>query len=271
MDITYDDLVLYCPSARQPDESVIEQMESWIMQARHHARKMLGYTFFSDVVAAEKESYAVLVPLLKRYICLKAYSLAIPSLDLVLTPTGFGVVSNQNLAPASADRVRVLRESVQNDADKALEDLLDALRDFEEWTESTQSVQYFQSLFWRSEDLRYFGRPDATRRDYIAMRPEIMGAESELIKLIGQAQFCRLINGIKQNSLTAIQDAVLLRCRLFVVAVANQTGVENERKRLLSAIEENLDSFPLYAMSSNYEANHYPRYQNKKDDTCYFF
>ncbi len=247
MDITYDDLVLYCPSARQPDESVIEQMESWIMQARHHARKLLGYTFFSDVVAAEKESYAVLVPLLKRYICLKAYS------------------------PASADRVRVLRESVQNDADKALEDLLDALRDFEEWTESTQSMQYFQSLFWRSEDLRYFGRPDATRRDYIAMRPEIMGAESELIKLIGQAQFCSLINGIKHNSLTAIQDAVLLRCRLFVVAVANQTGVENERKRLLSAIEENLDSFPLYAMSSNYEANHYPRYQNKKDDTCYFF
>lgn len=271
MEITYDDLILYCPSTQQPDDSVLSQMESWIARARHHAMQVLGYTFFSDVVAMENESYAVLIPLLKRYICLKAYSLAIPSLDLVLTPTGFGVVSNQNLAPASADRVRALRESVRDDADAAFEDLLDALRGFEAWTDSMQSVQYFQSLFWRSEDLRYFGKPDATRRDYVAMRPEIMGAESELIKLIGQEQFVCLINGIKHNSLTAIQNAVLLRCRLFVVAVANKAGVENERRRLLSTIEANLDSFPLYAMSSNYEANHYPRYQNKKDDTCYFF
>ena len=29
---------------------------------------------------------------------------AVPSLDLVLTPNGFGIVSNQNVAPASRDR-----------------------------------------------------------------------------------------------------------------------------------------------------------------------
>lgn len=41
-----------------------------------------------------------------KLVCLRTYQEQIPQLDLVLTPTGFGVVSNQNLAPASADRVK---------------------------------------------------------------------------------------------------------------------------------------------------------------------
>ena len=34
-------------------------------------------------------------------ICLRAAYDAVPQMDLVLTPTGFGIVSNQNTAPAS--------------------------------------------------------------------------------------------------------------------------------------------------------------------------
>ena len=35
----------------------------------------------------------------------EAFMRAVPSLDLVLTPNGFGIVSNQNVAPASRDHV----------------------------------------------------------------------------------------------------------------------------------------------------------------------
>lgn len=271
MDITYDDLILYCPSARQPDESVLSQMESWIMRAREEARRILGTMFFVDVAAGEKPEYSVLIPLLKRYICLKAYSLAIPSLDLVLTPTGFGVVSNQNLAPASADRVRALRESARDDADAALEDLIDALRSFEEWTDSARSAPFFGSIFWRADNLRYFGKAEATRRDLIEMRPEITRAEDGLIKLIGREQFFGFCDAIKHNELTDAQSEALRRCRLYVVAVKNGVGVIQAKKLLLNTLEENLDAFPLYALSTNYEANHYEPYRNKKDDTCYFF
>ncbi len=34
-------------------------------------------------------------------------------LTFVLTPTGFGIVNNQNLSPASRDRVETLRKSVR--------------------------------------------------------------------------------------------------------------------------------------------------------------
>lgn len=37
----------------------------------------------------------------------------VPSLDLVLTPNGFGIVSNQNVAPASRDRVARLIASLE--------------------------------------------------------------------------------------------------------------------------------------------------------------
>ena len=40
-----------------------------------------------------------------KLIASEAMRRAIPSLDLVLTPNGFGVVSNQNIAPASKERV----------------------------------------------------------------------------------------------------------------------------------------------------------------------
>ena len=49
-----------------------------------------------------------------KLVCLRTYQEQIPQLDLVLTPTGFGVVSNQNLAPASADRVKNLLLQVTN-------------------------------------------------------------------------------------------------------------------------------------------------------------
>ena len=41
-----------------------------------------------------------------------AFHGALPSLDLVLTPNGFGIVSNNNVAPASADRVNRLGDAL---------------------------------------------------------------------------------------------------------------------------------------------------------------
>ena len=49
-------------------------------------------------------------------ICLRAAYDAVPQMDLVLTPTGFGIVSNQNTAPASRERVDALRLQLRRDA-----------------------------------------------------------------------------------------------------------------------------------------------------------
>ena len=58
---------------------------------------------------------------------------AVPSLDLVLTPNGFGIVSNQNVAPASRERVSRLIASLETSRDNAIEQLVTYLFRWAEW------------------------------------------------------------------------------------------------------------------------------------------
>lgn len=52
---------------------------------------------------------------------------ALRHLDLVLTPTGFGVVSNDNVAPASRERVNELADQLRKDESNAADELCIAL------------------------------------------------------------------------------------------------------------------------------------------------
>jgi hypothetical protein len=52
------------------------------------------------------------------------YLLSIPFFNLVLTNTGFGVVSNQNVAPASVERVKDLKEACLQAANDGMDKLL---------------------------------------------------------------------------------------------------------------------------------------------------
>lgn len=62
--------------------------------------------------------------LTERIVVLEAFRRAIPSLDLVLTPNGFGIVSNDNMAPASSDRVSRLIDQLEEDRDECIEQLI---------------------------------------------------------------------------------------------------------------------------------------------------
>lgn len=55
-----------------------------------------------------------------KLIASEALRRAIPSLDLVLTPNGLGVVSNQNIAPASKERVDRLIGSLADYRDECI-------------------------------------------------------------------------------------------------------------------------------------------------------
>jgi hypothetical protein len=89
----------------------------------------------------------------------RALAQAIPSLDLVLTPNGLGIVSTESLAPASKERVERLIGSLESSASAHLEILLDMLREDAKWRSSRQGsyfcgtlVNSFQEISrWRGE------------------------------------------------------------------------------------------------------------------------
>lgn len=70
--------------------------------------------------------YAVtetLMPLVRSIVATEAFRTAIPSLNVILTANGFGIVSNQSTAPASKERTEALVEALIAQRDNAIEQL----------------------------------------------------------------------------------------------------------------------------------------------------
>lgn len=84
-----------------------------------------------------------------KLIASEALRRAIPSLDLVLTPNGFGVVSNQNIAPASKERVDRLIGSLADYRDDCIANLLPELVGASQWLNSSQASFFGETLFPR--------------------------------------------------------------------------------------------------------------------------
>lgn len=84
---------------------------------------------------------------LEKLVACHAYMTAIPSLDLVLTPNGFGIVSNQNVVPASHERVDALINSFESQRDAAIEALILRLSSREDWRELSQGKYFAATMF----------------------------------------------------------------------------------------------------------------------------
>lgn len=81
-----------------------------------------------------------------KFVIWRAWSRAVNSLDLVLTPNGFAVVSNQTLAPASKDRVAAALKNALRHADSSACRLILELMKSDVWKDSEQGRRYI-SLF----------------------------------------------------------------------------------------------------------------------------
>lgn len=82
-----------------------------------------------------------------RAVILRAFIMALPSLDLVATPSGFGVISSQNMAPASKERVERLIASLGKNLDELLCQLQEACMTYEEWRNSYPGTMFTSSFF----------------------------------------------------------------------------------------------------------------------------
>ena len=86
--------------------------------------------------------------LVKRLAAYHAFLLAIPSLDLVLTPNGFGIINNSNIAPASKERVERLMANVEKQRDDTIELYLKyTVMYYPDWVQTPQGRFFTATLF----------------------------------------------------------------------------------------------------------------------------
>ena len=109
----------------------------------------------------------------------RALADAIPSLDLVQTVNGFAVISNQNLAPASRDRVDRLIAAHRSQCDTAISALIPQLAAVAEWRDTPPATTSAP----RSSDTGPYpplASGAATWERYEELHPAIVAAEDRL-------------------------------------------------------------------------------------------
>ena len=70
----------------------------------------------------------------------EAFRRALPHLDVILTPNGFGIVSNTNIAPASKERVARLLDTLLENRDAAISQVLSLVPAETGWLSTEQGT-----------------------------------------------------------------------------------------------------------------------------------
>lgn len=258
-----------CPSAVMPDETVFNRIQTYIVDGEQAVSQLMG-----DLWAGYEDNAALALPA-HRVICLHAYLEALPHLDVVLTETGLGVVSNQNVAPASSDRVNRLRKQIQDSRDDAMDDLIDALRGVLEWRQdSIAADRLFSTLVWNARlQLPILGIAEAHRTKLTELRPKITEAEELLQHHVSKDFYIELCSAQLDNDVSAEQNTVINKSLLFIGAhlAGDRAMARFHLAKLVEHLEQHLTDFPTYEASTAHQANTFTPYENKKDDTTYFF
>ena len=283
-----DDFVKYIPTARgthfEDIAPFIEEAKIWIEQ------EFFGRDLLSDIEAEDANSEAKKV--VDSIICLKAYSTAIPFLDVVQTANGFAVVNNSNQAPASKERVERLLKHVQERLYFHVDNLIVCIEANPEFLDKWKLFSRFENLtdlvYWSGiEFLQYCGDSvetveniaDAIKhnipyKDLQRMRSMITGFQyQEISSYISRVYLDDLINKRRLGTLTGEERKLIDNLKIIVALYIrnNSFKAEEQLKYIVNRMVTNIDSFPSYKESEEYKIKISERYQNQQDDATYFF
>ncbi len=119
--------------------------------------------------------------LCSRLVVADALRRAIPSLDIVLTPNGFGVVNTSNLAPASKPRVDRLVGSMLAHRDDCIAALLPEIVGASKWLASDRATFFGATLFPDLGICDAVGGATGSRWEkYLELRSQVIDLEASL-------------------------------------------------------------------------------------------
>lgn len=149
------------------------------------AEAWLTTTFLSEAVLTELLSVSdnannKLLHYARMAVVAETMLHAVPQLDLVLTPNGFGVVSNTNIAPASKERVERLLLSLEKMRDDTLSILLPLLANTEAWATSDPCQYFMQTLYPWLDLPRKLGSTDHIWQRYQELHSKLIAIEERL-------------------------------------------------------------------------------------------
>ena len=249
------------------------------------AEEWLSHTFTSeatlDTIVGYPDSSVIKIYACKVVVC-EAFKNAVPSLDLVLTPNGFGIVNNSNVVPASKERVNRLIDSLEAERDNAIRLLLSSLPGDASWITSNQCAYFSATMFPNLDICDYLGCGNRQWRKYQEIRPSILEIEEHIAtQFLGTEQLDVFRKeAMSPSSTSYLMKSVIRSLRAYEAQVLKNKLSTSEPSvctpptalvSIVNTIRNHPDEFPLWHSSSIAELYKPAIFENKKKDTGYWF
>lgn len=250
----------------------LDVAESWLIE------NVTGQPVLDKIADGDRDARFVNVAMA---VVSHAFAMAVPSLDLVLTPNGFGIVSNNNVAPASKERVERLINSLCVIRSQCLTALLPMLRADVDWHNSEQCRWLAGSIIQDLNLAVKYGNKNGSYEKsdtdrwcvFVTLRQKSYDIEQEIANGWLSPQLMARLCKCEATATCSDEIRSLISLVRGVVCTAIRTGVLN-RKLLDDAvtyIRAYPDLFPEWHNSETSKLFSPPIFENEKKSGGYFF
>lgn len=264
---TFDQAV---PAARESKGVVFDKLENKINSCIEDiAVDKLGD---KGVGAVNNDPAGKLARTVMHLACVDVFLHEMRGLDLVLTGSGFGVVSTNTTAPASKIRVDALDGELRVKWLMLMDDLLEQCFKLDGWY--GQGLVVVDSVFCFFRFLTQFaGLNSPLAKDWETAAPVILETDRWLREKISDEFMDELIAQMASVSLTDANRGIVYQVRRIIgVSIQGKKDVAFEYyRRMMNTLEGKLDDFRTYARSQAFEVNHFKPYENRQDEGAFHF
>lgn len=283
----------YIPTAVGSD---LEDLKPYTLEAEHWLKnELIGFPLYYKIVSISANpvestfdgtfDYTFdesippedIVKAAKLVICLHAYLSAIPFLDVVQTPNGFAVVNNQNVAPASKDRVDRLIGSVEKRLTAAIDSLIQFAFSYSQFRELWAKEdllfeKHTEIVFITTKELMYHsGNKSASYTDLFSSHPLILSLQETLEKHISADYLNELLSKRRTAGWTAADKKVFPGVQTIIGLYLQKKDPYKLIEKLVNLMIKNPEDYPTYLKSEEYRLKISSKYENKKLDSTFFF
>ena len=211
----------------------------------------------------------------------EAFRRAVPHLDIILTPNGFGIVSNTNIAPASKERINRLLDALLDNRDAALSQVLSLLPAESGWLGTKQAQFFAATMFPNMEVTLRFPKPSEGRwKLYLTLREKAIGIEQffaaqylsvELMDVLRSEVQSGQYRSMLHQKVCRILQAVEIRCLNSTDPSSWMQFEHGALFDIVNTIQNNPEEFPEWHSSATAELYTPPIFENKKESKGFWF
>lgn len=209
--------------------------------------------------------------LAKEYVCLDVFIREMRGLDVVLTSTGFGVVSTNDTAPASKQRVDAVEGELRVKRLRTKDRLLLELFGVKGWADSPQRRMQLPTLFMYSMMSELAGIARPKEEDWSAAQAPLLDADFFLRDHIGHEYMDELLQQWTSGSLTDENHVLVFKIRKFLglKIQGSHAAAMAAYRDIINTMERDLEHYQTYAGSEAYELNHLKPYENTEEKAAF--